>query len=980
MTRNDESQRFGMWTTLMALGLATGSPVWAQPAPASPAAGPICVAVIEPDVSPELRPARAKVLAGSLDTLLTENLAAQKDFTLVDRQALDKVLEEKALKMSGAAKIAATDVAEPLRRFWTAGVLVCSRLEAADPKQAAAGPVSVSVEAVAAQTGQLLAELHFTAKRESAGEAAPRPGVPGAPPEARLSQFWQTVRRNAARAKDLPLVEVPETQLVSSLPRLQWMADDLADSLRAVASASRQANLLTFRRPTSTREERLLRVMGLAVAKSGDSVASLAPAPDMRLASELKEEQATGVSFGKTPVAIRLQWQAQGEERATHELKGTVGEYEELRKQALLWFQSRLAGGHHVPMVVAGRGKESPPADEEEQARQQAKEELAAIGQLVEAFGGDLSNGWYLPPWSQELRAAIARRALRATHLDPTSEEAAFYAALTVDSLYFLPGQERSQACHDRTILECRRYLARFRRPLVLGNHTCKIVGQLASEYQAICDLQRAGDGWEDSPDREAVYRYADVVLPAMAEVDVLPLVPGGPLVEGNIWVLAHLLTEAIFLICPEDELEAQHQWWQKYWEKEIKPLGRKDLPTWEYASLGYHVRKKDVAGLRQALTSLGQKGPEASRWLWEGPGSPARARRYLREAGDPAWKTWKPEITAPGGIDFKQWNAYFGSLSPPMPPLWEYAGAPPFTAEMTVTFPPDVVSYGISARYMREQAPIQPLCVAQTQLWLCAPGLLKQDLANLQKDFRLYTTSVGQLEQGGGAVAAQLLPVPWPELPAALARKGEKPPPLIVVSAAVDQGPQGERVWIGTRHHGLACFSKEGQQWHGRWYADEAGLPALCVVRVAPCLYEGKHKLLLTVCDGDPTLLGDRAYLVVLDPATAQTTILLNSTGRRDLQYQEWAAVWPSGAKVPLRQYRRDLWPDLDFKDVKQYVGFAVDPWFPEGRQVWLSGRDAKTGAPGAESNARAPLVGAGRPRIWGADAQHRRTRCRQP
>ncbi len=235
---------------------------------APPAHEPTCVAVLETEVLANLPAENGKTLAGVIDMILTESLARQEGMCMVDRQALDKLLAEKAAQMAGLAgglaKVAPADVAERLRPFWAAGVLVCSRVEAADPKQAAAGSVSISLEAVAAQTGQLLAELHFTANRESSGKVAPRPL------EARLSQFWQAVRRNASRAKDLPLVEVPETQLISSLPRLQWMADDLADSLRAVASASRHANLLTSRHPASTREERLLRVMGLAVAKSHD--------------------------------------------------------------------------------------------------------------------------------------------------------------------------------------------------------------------------------------------------------------------------------------------------------------------------------------------------------------------------------------------------------------------------------------------------------------------------------------------------------------------------------------------------------------------------------------------------------------------------------------------------------------------------------------------------------------------------------------
>ena len=293
-------------------------------------ASPISVAVIEPEVTADLPNDERKALAGWLDTLLSESLAKQKGVVPVDRQALDKLLAEKAGKMAGLAKITPDEIAEPLRQFWSVGVLICSTIQPADEKNPKSGPLLISLEAVAAQTGKLLADVQFTAKREFAGKTLQQS-------DARFEQFWQTVGRNASRDKGLPLVEVAETQLVGSTSRLQWMADDFGDTLRGVVAASRQAILLTPRHPGSTKEERLLRVMGLATAKTNDSVANLAPTPDARAAVEIKEEQATGISFDKTPVQIRLQWQRRGAKPVAREWKGTVGQYEDLRKQAMFW-------------------------------------------------------------------------------------------------------------------------------------------------------------------------------------------------------------------------------------------------------------------------------------------------------------------------------------------------------------------------------------------------------------------------------------------------------------------------------------------------------------------------------------------------------------------------------------------------------------------------------------------------------------------
>ena len=589
------------------------------------------------------------------------------------------------------------------------------------------------------------------------------------------------------------------------------------------------------------------------------------------------------------------------------------------------------------------------PADEEQQAREQAKEELTAIRQLVETNKLlNLGDGWYRSPRDQALRAAIARRALRASHLDPTNEDAAFYAALTVDSFYFLRGQERSHACTERVILECQRYLDRFRKTPVFENHTYTILQQIHGTYQALADLCGETDGWGDSSNRDLAYRYARVMLPAMAQVDVIELAHGYG-VEMNAWADAHLLTEALFLLCPEEELDAQYQWWRKFWEKEIQPLKRDDLPSWEYPSLGYYVRKKDVQGLRQALTALAKKGSSASRWLWDGP---VRARRYLRMADDPEWKTWTPTFVKEKGVyrfGKNECHAFFSRLCPPMPDVFECLQSPKFPAETTIQFPADAVQYGMSARYMRQQAPIQPLCVAQGRLWLCSPGLLKQDRGNLHKDFRLYTADMKEIENRSGKIAVELTQIEWPEHSADAKKNGEKPPPLIVRCAAVEKTRQGDRVWIGTCHHGVACFWQEAGEWRSRWYNGAAGLPGPSVFHIAPCIHQGKEKILLLTRKNDADVeVRDDVYLAVLDPAASQTTVLLDQTGKQQLYNRQLAAVWPDGCHVPVTLYDSELWPRLDFKDVKEYKGFVFDSWwFCGGRNVWLAGKNAQTGRP---------------------------------
>jgi hypothetical protein len=73
-------------------------------------------------------------------------------------------------------------------------------------------------------------------------------------------------------------VEIADIRLTSPLPRLQWMADDLGDTLRASLARPGVA-LLRPRHPASTKEERLLRVMGLSSPAGTDAAAGLACSP-----------------------------------------------------------------------------------------------------------------------------------------------------------------------------------------------------------------------------------------------------------------------------------------------------------------------------------------------------------------------------------------------------------------------------------------------------------------------------------------------------------------------------------------------------------------------------------------------------------------------------------------------------------------------------------------------------------------------------
>jgi hypothetical protein len=173
------------------------------------------VAILEAQCGDKVSDSDRKALAGWCDTVLTRSLSGQAEIVAIDRQMLNKVLSE---RVSGSAGLVSADkVDAPLRPFWAAGVLICP---AAAPPKGHSSPtnMNVTVEAVLAQTGQLVAEFHVAGNWQG-GAWEKEPKLDG------LERFWGDIRRNVARSAKLPAVEVPEVKLNSTLPRLQWMAD-----------------------------------------------------------------------------------------------------------------------------------------------------------------------------------------------------------------------------------------------------------------------------------------------------------------------------------------------------------------------------------------------------------------------------------------------------------------------------------------------------------------------------------------------------------------------------------------------------------------------------------------------------------------------------------------------------------------------------------------------------------------------------------
>lgn len=483
----------------------------------APSSSGISVAIIEPEVLADLPADQRKALAGMVDVLLTQATSARKDVVLVDRQAIDKVLDEHKTASAGladtmpgrrshaAAGAGTSVIPEPLRPLRAAGILICCSIQPMDPKDNAAGMLII-VQAVAAQSGQLLAETYLTSSLNQG-----QWNVPDATES--LQGLCAEALASLQRVSGLPLIEVSSGQAINESGRLQWIADDIVDSLRATVGAESGTALLTPRCPLSTKEERLLRAMGFSAAGKDDRAGALLAAPDLRIGLYIEEPSTPGASFDVVEFTITLKSMRRDGTGASQAISATVAKHEDASQAAKKWLMSQLKG------LSAGHADT---AADEEACRRLAQEEMSAINRLMKTYKtiqpiSDIANGWYLSPLKQRLRAAIAGRAVRASHLDPTSEEAAYAAALTIDSTYFLRGQERSAAMWDRTILECQRYLDRFPGPTKLNNHRFEVFHKLGSACSGLADLRGPSGNWTDSPDKERAYRYASACLTAMS-------------------------------------------------------------------------------------------------------------------------------------------------------------------------------------------------------------------------------------------------------------------------------------------------------------------------------------------------------------------------------------------------------------------------------------------------------------------------------
>jgi hypothetical protein len=741
------------------------------------------VAILEPEVAGDLSKDERQNLVASVDALLFESLSKQKGLQLVERAALDKILEEQQLQR------AAGEVPQPLRPLWTAGVMICTRIETRSG--------TVMLEAVSAQTGQLIAGLYLKVppgEEPAKALAAKAPGFAAGLPEA------------IERAADKQLLEI-SGKLSGKLNRLSWMLDDFAEAAGAKVSTQDKIGWLVPRQPLVTKEERLLRVMGLAEAKPADAIAGLSPVPQMRLQFEVVDSAKVGVTFENTPLSLKLSLRLRDGTAVETAIEGTVGHWEECRSKGVSWLMEQLRDS----------SAKAANTDDDTLAAKLAKEELAAVAQWAGLSQYDREQA------GTAIRARIARHALRAAHLDPRNEEAAYLVVSCVDALYPREGKDESEMsleAIDRIMIETQRYLDRFPRSNVPHRFAVLSMRGTAGLQGSLKYLQiRDRDAILRPPETRA-YPYMSAMVRVWAEVGYLSTVDKRAPHSNAIAAFGFNLRGRLIPCIPADKLDEEYAYWREFYATRIAEVMRKTNPRdfnntrpvpWELIDAAFQARKKNPQAVRDDLQALARQFPRSEKAVWGGDEyRPSEVRQLLEAAGDKEWRSWEPDYKAAerARVTIAEMSSLLRRLSPTSSPVWDPASLLTIKG-VDLKIPEAVRAAGVQPRSSMSGT-IQAMMVAGGDLWIRTPAELP---GNAGTPYRLLAVPLN--DKGETTDKATL--IKWPET-----NKLEGEPWFKI--HYVTREASGDTVWIGTRAHGLARFEKKDGSWQGRWYNDISG------------------------------------------------------------------------------------------------------------------------------------------------------------
>ena len=845
--------------------------------------GPACVAILEPEVLADLPEADRKALAAALDALLTESLAGRKEFVLVDRRLLDKVLDERKALATGAARIAATDVAEPLRPFWSAGVLICSQV---DTKSGVA-----LVEAVAAQSGQLLAAVY--AKCRSTSAEALLKGI-----RPKVAAFADTIQSRLAEAPGKKLVEVVG-RLDSKLERGQPLVNDAVEAVRARVSLNRGLTLLIPRQPLNTREERLLRVMGLAKPADADATAGFCAAPDETVRVIVAEQLQAGLTFDDTPV--RLTIEAAGRSKT---FQSTGGTFVSGLKPAMAWLDEQLGT----------MGAAASAADDAARAQALSRRHLQALADWKMNSTRALQ---FLPAY---VTSRMLTAASRAAHLDPTNEEAAWLVAAFSDAL---DPNIRTKGDNRRIFRECRRYLNRF--PKANADRRMSMMRACADAGMWALPIKAKGritfEQFLKPPDPD-VYAIAGPLFRFYAAWAV-----GGRrrhgVGHGNAFELySRLMMRYLIPHIPADKLDEEHRWWSRFYAQQVDKLpaaakarnGCDIAVPWELLNAAFAARRKDVQALRQKLSAAARKVPRRETLVWGGDRyNPYLVPILLKAAGDPEWDKWDitSEARPETRVTLNQMTTFISRLSPQTPDCWDYSALPTLAgAELAV--PASVRDAGFVNRAVYSRS-VQALAVAGDDLLLKTPGFPKSSSGIVTRQF------VVPLDREHKRLSGDARELAWPE-------KDRLPGKPLLISHCVTHFNAKWTIWLGTKAHGVARFDKVGGRWQGRWYNSNHGTPTNGATKITACR-NGRTEEILVIDQetrrmyrqGRLEFRGSQTMVWTLNPRTGGATLIHNGTKDNDVIGYP-AAELADGRKILLEMAGSGLYsPPIDVATIRK-------------------------------------------------------------
>ena len=218
-------------------------------------------------------------------------------------------------------------------------------------------------------------------------------------------------------------------------------------------------------------------------------------------------------------------------------------------------------------------------------------------------------------------RRRIARHVLRAAHLDPTSEPAAYLAACYVDALYPREGKdadELSLAAIDRAMIEAQRYLDRFPQRNV-EHHLAMFFHAGLLGVKGAWKLA-GGPGRKDDilrPPDVRQYPYVSFYVRAWAEHGYLGNVDKRYDNGNSFSAFSFNLVNRLVPCIPDDKLDEEYEYWRTFYATKVaKILRSRDLQDflntrpapWDLVDAAFQARKKNPQGVRQAFQRLAER------------------------------------------------------------------------------------------------------------------------------------------------------------------------------------------------------------------------------------------------------------------------------------------------------------------------------------------------------------------------------------